>query len=425
MKQFIFIITCLLWANLSFAQVPARNYDESKVPDYTLPDPLICNDGTRVTTVQQWETKRRAELLEIFSSQMHGRTLKENITATYETLSENPNFLNGKATSKQVKFIFTNGSKKREAVLLLVLPNQPKGKVPVFVVYNWTGNHGTSHDPSILLPSVFSLPEIPAYWKRENGDLERGSQSRRWPYETIIDRGYGVATMAYQDIYPDTVLGEEYSMCALFSGYIPDQKAPDQWQALSVWAWGSSRIVDYLQSQHRVDMDKIVIMGHSRHGKSALWAGAQDERFKIVVSNNSGCGGAALSKRFYGQHIADITHSFPHWFCPAFSQYASNEANLPFDQHELIALMAPRPVYIGSASEDRGADPKGEFLAGYHAGAVYELYGLKGLGTPVQPPPNAPIMNDIGYHLREGGHDVTEYDWMRYMDFADKHFGIR
>jgi hypothetical protein len=216
---------------------------------------------------------------------------------------------------------------------------------------------------------------------------------------------------------------EDQSVTSLFPGYQPGRKTPDQWQALGAWAWGTSRIADYLQTQKRVDMNKLITMGHSRHGKAALWAGAQDKRFKIVIANESVCGGAALSKRVFGETVARITSAFPHWFCPAFNQYASNEANLPFDQHELIALMAPRYVYIASAVEDTWADPKGEFLSGYYAGPVYELYGLKGLGTNVHPPLHQPIMNDVGYHIREGVHDVTEYDWKCFMDFADLHFG--
>ena len=424
MRHLLLIITFLLSTVFSFAQ-NGVNYDESKVPVFTPPDPLTFNDGTKVTTVKQWENQRRAELLEIFSSQMYGRTPKDKIKVTYETLSENPNFLNGKATAKQVKFIFTNGQKKHEAVLLLVLPNWPKGKVPVFVTYNYKGNHSTISDPSILKPSAFTMPKVPEYWRWVEGDLAWGCQSNRWCYDKIIDRGYGIATMSYQDIYPDTDRPdtEEHAVSSLFSDYRPGQIAPDQWRALGAWAWGSSRIVDYLETQKRVDIKKAIVMGHSRHGKAALWAGAQDKRFKIVISNDSGCGGAAMSKRVFGENVARITSSIPYWFCPTFSRYANNEANLPFDQHELVALMAPRKVYIASAVEDRWADPKGEFLSGYYAGPVYELYGLKGLGTNVQPPIHQPIMNDIGYHIREGKHDVTDFDWMSFMDFADKHFG--
>ena len=417
MKQFILSVAFMLSASFSFAQ-DGFNYDESKVPVFVLPDPLICNDGNKVTTVKQWEDKRRPEILELFASQVYGRTLKDDIRVVYETLSENQDFMNGKATAKQVKFTFSNDNKKIEALLLFILPNQPKGKVPVFISYNYKGNHSTCFDRTIEYSSAFSLLTA-----SDHPDWERGCQASRWSFDEIIERGYGVATMFYQDIYPDTPGMEEHSVVSLFSGYKPGSKTPDRWQALGAWAWGSSRIADYLETQNHVDMSKIIIMGHSRHGKATLWAGAQDKRFKIVISNNSGCGGAALSKRIFGEHIARITSSFPHWFCPSFNQYANNEANLPFDQHELIALIAPRPVYIASAVEDTWADPKGEFLSGYHAGSVFELYGLKGLETNVQPPIHQPIMNDIGYHIREGVHDVTNYDWTCFMDFADKHFG--
>ena len=406
-------------------QIPERtelNYDESNVPDYSLSDPLTGNDGTRITTVKQWEKQRRAEIFELFSSQMYGRTPKEKLKVTYETLSENSGFLNGKATAKQVKFIFTNGQKKHEAVLLLVLPNRPKGKVPVFAGYNFMGNHSTIADTIILFSPYYSLPVTADNTEQQTERTERGRQSNRWPYELIIDRGYGIATMSYQDIYPDDTDMEDHSIVSLFSDYDPDSRAPDRWKALGAWAWGLSRIVDYLETQKRVDMNKIITMGHSRQGKASLWAGAQDKRFKIVISNNSGCAGAALSKRVYGESIARILR-ISHWFCPTLSRYANNEAGMPFDQHELVALIAPRKVYIASAVDDLGADPKGEFLSGYHAGPVYELYGLKGLGTDKQPPLNRPVMHDMGYHVREGGHDVTDYDWMRFMDFADKHFG--
>ena len=424
MRHVTIIITFLLTASLSLAQEIMINYDESKVPDFIPPDALTFNDGTKVTTVKQWENQRRAELLEIFSSQMYGRTPKDKIKVTYETLSENPNFLDGKATCKQVKFIFTNGTKKHEAILMLVLPNWPKGKIPVIVGYNFQGNHSTIADPSIVFPALYSLQGTADVPRQNSADREqRGRQSTRWCYDKIIERGYGVATMFYQDIYPDRPGMEDQSVVSLFPDYNPGAKTPDQWQAIGAWAWGTSRIVDYLETQKRVDKNKFITMGHSRQGKAALWAGAQDKRFKIVISNNSGSGGAAMSKRVFGENIARITTSFPHWFCPAFNRYANNEANLPFDQHQLVALMAPRKVYIASAVEDRWADPKGEFLSGHYAGPVYELYGLKGLGTNVHPPVHQPIMNDVGYHIREGEHDVTEYDWMRFMDFADKHFG--
>ena len=428
MKHFILVIAFFLSVVFSFSQndrslLEKLNHDESKVPEYTLPDPLTLNNGKKVTTVKQWEKQRRQEILELFSSQMYGRTPKEKMRVSYETLSENPHFLNGKATAKQVKFIFTNGSKKHEALLLLVLPNAIKGKVPVFVAYNFKGNHCTNPDTSIIMQSFFSLPNVPDYIRKwPENEWGRGCDTR-FCFDKIIDRGYGIATMSYQDIYPDTWIGEEHSVISLFPDYRPGTKSPDQWNAIGAWAWGSSRIVDYLETQKRVDTDKIIIMGHSRQGKAALWAGAQDQRFKMVISNNSGCCGAALSKRVFGESIELITNWSGYWFCPALQQYANNEAGMPFDQHELVALIAPRLVYIASAVEDIDTDPKGEFLAGYHAGSVYELYGLKGLGDNRLPPLNHPVMHDIGYHIRKGDHDVTDYDWDCFMDFADIHFG--
>jgi len=238
----------------------------------------------------------------------------------------------------------------------------------------------------------------------------------------IIDRGYAVATMFYGDIYPDLNGLRDYSVISLFSDYDKRSKNHDEWNAIGAWAWGSSRIADYIiDNESRIDGNRIALLGHSRQGKAALWAGAQDTRFKVVISNCSGCGGAALSKRVFGENVARITTTFPHWFCPAFNQYAGNEASMPFDQHELLALIAPRHLYVASAEEDMWADQKGEYLGAYYTKDVYKLYGMHGLDSPIPPAIEQPIHNDVGYHIRRGIHDVTNFDWTQYLNYCDKY----
>lgn len=439
MKRDAWILIAWLCASMLFAQREV-NYDEDKVPSYVLPELLQLQNGEKVTSVEQWEKQRRPEIMELFASEVYGRTPTDRIKVTHETITKNPNALKGKATAWQVRFTFSSGSEDetREAILLLYIPNKRKEKVPVFVGYNYNGNHSITHDITVLYPPTLHLVK-----ELGSPEWERGNQTRRWPLEMIIDRGYAIVTMCYHDIFPDNPRMKGRSVIPLFTvysanntaanegtglsstgttGHDSNQSASDEWQAIGAWAWGSSRIVDYLETREEIDSDKIAIMGHSRQGKAALWAGAQDERFKVVISNNSGCGGAALFRREFGETIDIINNAFPHWFCGNFKKYNKREPSLPVDQHQLIALIAPRKAYVASAEEDQWADPKGEFLAAYHAGPVYRLYGLSAIDSETMPELHAPIMGDIGYHIRAGKHDVTDYDWKQYLDFADKHF---
>lgn len=420
MKKLFILIALITSGHAVNAQSRGENYDEAKVPAYTLPDPLVCNNGERVTTSAQWESVRRPEILDMFSTSMYGVTPGEPIAAEHQVIHEKPDALNGKATAKQTRFLFKKNGKEVEAILILYTPNAIKGKVPVFLSYNFMGNQSIDADTDILVSP--GLKKV----KRENDEtLAPGYQKNRWPLEMIIDAGFGVATMCYHDIFPDKAELKDESILALFNDYKQSKDRQDAWQAIGGWAWGLSRIMDYLKKEQNVNAAQVALMGHSRQGKAALWAGAQDERFAIVISNNSGCGGAAISKRRFGETLRIMTTSFPHWLCKAAEQYADNEDKLPFDQHELIGLIAPRPVYIASAEKDLWADPKGEFLAGVHAGPVYKLYGHKGLERTEMPGLNEPVMNRIGYHIRPGVHDVTDTDWQNYIRFAKIHFGIK
>lgn len=415
--RYVLCVGCLLAGVLTAVgqNMRAVNYDEELVPSYELPDLLTLNDGTRVATVRQWERRRRPELLALLADQEYGRTPHERIKVKHETVAVNPAALGGRATSQQVRFTFSGRGRTVEALLLVYVPNDRQGRVPVIVGYNYNGNQTTTLEEDVL-----SSPSLRWMDYSETAQA-RGYQQSRWDYEEAIGRGYAVATMCYNDIYPDKPSLRDESVAALFSDYDAEGVAPDEWQALGVWAWGSSRIADYLVRQSWVDRHGLALLGHSRQGKAALWAGAQDKRFAVVISNDSGCGGAALSKRAFGETVARITHSFPHWFCTNFNAYADREELLPFDQHALISLMAPRHVYVASAEDDAWADSHGEFLATGYADAVYALYGMEGLGTKQMPPVHQPIMHDSGYHIRTGKHDVTAYDWQCYLDFCDRH----
>ena len=381
------------------------NYDEAAIPPYTLPEALVCNDGTPVSDKETWEGIRRQELLDIFSEEIYGRLPDTDISTTYNILEEGSPALGGKAVRRQVEIVFRRDSICRKALMLMYFPVTDE-KVPVFLHFNFQGNQTVSDDPGII-PSEYSR-------------RPRGNQKNRWPVGKIIDAGYGLATIHYFDFYLDRKDNFTESVMPLF-GYRSTEDVPDYGgMAISAWAWGYSRAMDYLETDPSTDASRVIVAGHSRLGKAALWAGAQDTRFAVIISNDSGCGGAALSMRRIGETVNEINKIFPHWFCKNFRKYSWNEDNLPVDQHELLALAAPRPLYVASAEEDRWADPKGEFLSLWHASEVYSLYGYKGMPSPEMPEVNCPVMERTGYHIRTGIHDVTDYDWDCFIKFSDK-----
>jgi hypothetical protein len=405
------------------AQEVQPNYDESKVPHYTLPDPLVLNEGTRITRATQWWTRRRKEILRQFELNVYGKAAGRPRDLEVEEREVSRDALGGKAIRKQVSIYFLKSRAGPHLDLLMYLPRDAQGPVPVFVGYNFHGNHTVSAEPDIsVTESWVRNNEALGVTENRATEASRGMSSSRWPIEQIIERGYGLVTAYYGDIDPDYDDGFRNGVHPFIYRGAQTKPTLDQWGSIAAWAWGLSRAVDYLETDSAINKRRIVVMGHSRLGKTALWAGAQDQRFAIVISNNSGCGGAALSRRRFGETIQRINTSFPHWFCGNFKNYNERENTLPVDQHMLIALIASRPVYIASAEEDLWADPYGEFLSAYHATPVYELVGKTGIPSGQRPEINQPIMNTIGYHIRPGKHDVTLYDWERFMDFADLHF---
>lgn len=365
---------------------PDVNYDEGKILPYTLPVLLKTENGVEITSAKEWEKKRRPELHQLFQDEMYGAMPEGKVKQKFRVADVDKNFAGGKATHKTVEMTLSRGEKQMKATIHVYTPNYVK-KAPMFMYFS-----GEQKEP------------------------------KAW-FLKLLEAGYGLCTGDNSEFFPDrredpTVYGK--SVLALW-GYEQESDLPkNTCRALGVWAWAHSRALDYLETDKDVDAKRVVVMGHSRGGKLAAWAAANDSRFAIAVLNNSGCGGAALFRRKIGETAYRINLSFPYWFCENFHAYSWNEDKLPVDQHGLIALIAPRPVYVGSGVEDRWADPKGEFLSVAHAEEVFNLYGYKGVQTLELPALNTPIGDRAAYHIRSGGHTVADYDWEQYIKFADK-----
>ncbi len=392
------------------------NYDESKVPAFTLPDPLAPAGGPVVTDLAGWESGGRARTLALFENHVYGRVpdgFRPGIQ--WKLDREDGEALEGAAIRREYLVMIGDRVPVR---MLVYLPKAAAGPVPCFLGLNFRGNQLVESDPWITMESGYvTSGNGPGVKGNRSTEASRGTGAGRWPAKLLVARGYALATACCGNIDPDKDDGFRDGVHALDS----TPRTDESWGTLTAWAWGLSRLLDGLEEIEEVDGKRVALIGHSRLGKAAVWAGARDPRFAMVISNNSGCGGAALSRRAFGETVARINGNFPHWFAGAFKAYSQNETALPVDQHQLIALIAPRPVYVASATDDRWADPKGEFLAVRHAQPVYQLYHQAPFGGVTEtPPPGKHVGMLMGYHLRKGPHEITPEDWAHYLDFADR-----
>lgn len=413
---------CLVaWAAQGQVAVPI-NEVEAAVPAYTLPEALTLNAGQRITSAHQW-SRRRTELLRLFEEHVYGRIpdgLPRQAGWVVETRRD---ALGGKAIRQRIQVPLTRGPRPIVLDLLVYRPASATKPVPVFLGLNFDGNHTVTLEPDVPLARgwVRNLPRS-GVTNHVASESSRGSDAAAWPITRILERGYGLATAYYGDAEADFDGGWKQGLRGAVAASGSEHRfEPGDWGAISAWSWALSRALDQLALDPAIDGRRVAVLGHSRLGKTALWAGARDPRFALVIANESGEGGAALARRFFGETTLRINTSFPHWFNGRFKDYNHRIADLPVDQHELVALVAPRPVYIASAEEDRWADPRGEYLSGWHASEVYRLLGKDGLPGPDSPAPSLSVGDSVGYHVRPGTHALTEVDWEFYLNFADRH----
>lgn len=393
-RNFVLSLFFLVLVNQVRAQSAVEaNYDESKVPSYTLPDVLKTATNAKVSNKATWEKVRRPEIIKLFEDNVYGQMPKAYDRLSASVKTKNATAMGGKATLKEVLIEVVHNRKPVRINLVLFVPNNRPGPAPVFLLIN---NRG-----------------------RDNTDPTRAHKSDFWPAEMVVDSGYAIAAFHVSDLAPDDTANYVNGVLQLY----PEQLTQSNgMRAIGAWAWGASRVLDYFQKDADIDAKKVIVVGHSRGGKASLWAAAEDQRFALCVSNCSGNTGVALSRRLFGETVKQINTVFPHWFTPNYKRFNTNVNALPVDQHMLVAAIAPRPLYATNASKDLWADPQGTYLSLKNAETVYALYSIKSTLTANRPPLNSPLINGpIGYHIREGEHDLTAYDWASFIQFANVH----
>jgi hypothetical protein len=392
--------------------------DVSQLPSHPeLPDPLVMFNGQRVTSKEQWVNKRRPELKALFQYYMYGSLPPAPKNFTSKVEHEDRQAFGGKATLQEIAISY--GPAGAPPIhLLLVVPNKTREPVPVFVGMNFCGNHALVDDPGVRLPTVW-MYNGPSVKNSRATEAGRGKQVNVWALEQSIDHGYAVATFYNGDIDPDQ--NEVRGGIQPYLGKKGQEPGPHEWGTIALWAWGIQRAVDYLVTEQRIDKDRIAVVGHSRLGKTALLAAAFDERIALAIPLQAGCGGTAPSRGKVGESVKQINDRFPHWFNATFKEFNTQPERLPFDQHCLVALVAPRPVLFANAVEDTWANPEGQFEVLKAADPVYRFLGVEGLETKRMPPVGKLVDSRLGYLIRPGKHSMTKADWEVFWAFADKH----
>jgi hypothetical protein len=393
------------------------NYDEAKVGAYNLPDPLILANGKPVRDAKTWSEKRRPEIVKLFEENQYGRVPARLPESHFVSTEAATPALDGKAIRRQVTFYFSGDAAGPKMDILLYLPvTAAKKPAPVLLNAAFSANSNTVADPGVKVGEV---------WGRDKKKIPatQGMSFGKINVARLIDAGFGFATVYYGDIDPDFLGGIPFGVRALYLKPGQTQPADDEWGAISAWAWGLSRVMDYLETDPGVDPKRVAITGVSRLGKTVMWAGAHDQRFALVIASCSGEGGAALSRRNYGETIAHLTEPtrYPYQFAANYAKFANKVDQFPVDAHMLIALIAPRPVLLQTGDKDFWSDPKGEFLAARAADPVYRLLGKQGLETDQMPPAGTPILHTIGYYMHAGGHGTIPSDWDQYLAFLKVH----
>lgn len=402
------------------ANIPV-NYTEAKVGTYTLPDPLTMASGEKVTDARAWRERRRPEILRLVEENQFGRAPARPADMTFDVFDKGTPAYDGKAVRKQVTIYFSKDKSDHYVDLLVYLPAKVTGPVPLLLQIGWGPNNIAVTDKGVKVGRAWNAKtktRTPATEGRPLGGPLNVVQ--------LVDRGYGVATFNYSDIDPDSLDSLAHGIRARYLKNGQNEPGVDEWGSISAWAWGISRIVDYFETDAQIDAKRIGLTGASRLGKTSLWAGARDERIALVIASVSGEGGAALSRRNYGETIAHLVAPtrFPYQFARNYSKWAARPNDAPYDAHFIVSLLAPRPLLLQTGYTDKWSDPYGEFLAARAATPVYELLGKQGIDKPSQPRLGEPMMNDLGYLMHDGGHGVIAADWPVFLDFMDRHLRV-